>query len=217
MALPMQSVADSIADMMNDPDHVRWPIAELIRWANESMGAILSRRPAAFTRRSVIALVAGSYQTIPADGSILLDVVRNIAANGTTSGKPIRRTDRQLLDDSDPNWQTGTQKSEVKRYTFDDRAPKMFYVYPPAVAGTKVELLDSALPADISAIGESLDIGAEYKEAVINYVGYRCNTKDSEFANGAIAAGFYQAFEASLGIKNQSQAAASPNQPGTSV
>ena len=67
------------------------------------------------------------------------------------------------------------------------------------------------------ATGGSLDIGAEYQEAVVNYVAYRCNTKDSEFAAPAVATAFYQAFEASLGIKTTTQAAASPNQPGNSV
>lgn len=217
MSLSMQAVSDRVSDLLLDADLVRWPVAERIRWANESMGAILSRRPAALARRSVVSLVAGSYQTIPADGSILLDVPRNIAANGTTSGRPIRRTDRQLLDDSDPDWQTGTAKSEVRQYTYDDRAPKSFYVYPPVVAGTKVELFDAALPADIAAIGESLDIGAEYMETVVNYVCYRCHSKDSEFSNGAVATAFYQAFEAALGVKNQSTTAASPNQPSNAV
>lgn len=217
MALSMQAVSDRVGDLLLDADLVRWPIAERIRWANESMGAILTRRPAALARRSVVSLVAGSYQIIPSDGAILLDVTRNMAANGTTSGRPIRRTDRQLLDDSDPDWQTGRQNAEIRQYTFDDRMPKVFYTYPPAIAGTKVELFDAALPADIDSIDDSLGIGAEYMEAVVNYVCYRCNSKDSEFANGAVAAAYYQAFEAALGMKSQSQAEASPNQVTNSV
>lgn len=217
MPLSMQAVADRVGDALLDDEHVRWTVTELIRWANESMGAILTRRPAAFARRSVVDLVAGCLQTIPADGAMLLDLTRNIASNGTTSGRPIRRTDRQLLDDSDPDWHTGKQKAEIRQYTYDDRAPKVFYVYPPAIAGTKVELFDAALPTDIDSIDDSLGIGAEYLESVVNYVCYRCHSKDFEFANAAVATAYYQAFEASLGIKSQTQAAASPNQPTNSV
>lgn len=217
MTIAMQAIAIRVGDLLNDAGHVRWPEAELIRWANEAMGAILARRPAAFARRSVHALVAGTYQTIHPDGAAFLDVVRNIAADGTTAGKVIRRTDRQLLDDSDPDWHTGTAKAVIKHYTYDDRVPLVFYVYPPAIVGTKVELLDAALPADISAIGDALSIGAEYAEPLLNYVCYRCHVKDSQYAIPAAGVAFYQAFEAALGIKSQAQVAASPNQPGNSV
>ena len=217
MQLTMQAVDSRVSDLLIDPNRERWSADERIRWANEAMGAIMTRRPAAFARRIVHTLVAGVYQDLPADSSVLLDVVRNMKADGITSGRPIRRTDRQLLDDSDPDWMTMRPKAEVRQYVYDDRVPKSFFVYPPVVAGTKVELQDAALPADITSMAGTLGIGAEYLEAVVNYVCYRCNSKDSEFANGAIAAAFYQAFEASLGMKTQSQQAASPNQPTNSV
>lgn len=217
MQLTMQAVDSRVSDLLIDPDYDRWTVDERIRWANEAMGAIMTRRPAAFARRIVHTLVAGAYQELPADSSVLLDVTRNMAADGNTSGRPIRRTDRQLLDDSDPDWTTKTPKAEVRQYVYDDRVPKAFYVYPPAVAGTKVEMLDAALPADITSLAGTLGIGAEYLEAVVNYVCYRCNSKDSEYSNAAVATAFYQAFEASLGIKSQTQQAASPNQPTNSV
>lgn len=217
MQLTMQAVDDRVSDLLIDQDRERWTAEERIRWANEAMGAIMTRRPAAFARRIVHTLVAGSYQSLPDDSSLLFDVPRNIAADGVTSGRPIRRTDRQLLDDSDPNWPIGKPKAEVRQYVYDDRVPKAFYVFPPAIAGTKVELLDAALPADITSLAGTLGIGAEYLEAVVNYVCYRCNSKDSEYSNAAVATAFYQAFEASLGIKSQTQQAASPNQPTNSV
>lgn len=213
--IAVSDIAARVAYLLIDPDHIRWSMEELIAWMNESAGAIMTRRPAAFARRSVVALQAGTLQNIT--GVMLLDVVRNFAANGTTPGAIIRRTDRQLLDDSDPEWHTAKPKSVVKQYTYDDRTPQIFYVYPPVTAGVKVEVLDAALPEPISADTDSLAIGSEYLEAVLNYVCYRCNTKDSEYASPALAISFYQAFEAALGIKSQTQIAASPNQPGNSV
>lgn len=216
----MIQVSDIVAKvgyLMLDTDHVRWTVSELIGWINESAGAILTRRPAAFARRSVHTLVAGTLQSIPAGGAMLLDVVRNIGADGVKPGEVIRRTDRQLLDDSDPNWHTTKPKSVVKQYTYDDRAPLIFYVYPPVNAGVKVELMDSALPPAVDDVADMFDIGNEYTEAVVNYVAYRANIKDSEYASPAAAINYYQAFEASLGIKSQTQAMASPNQPTNSV
>lgn len=217
MQLTMQAVDDRISDLMIDHDHQRWTVEERIRWANEAVGAILTRKPAALARRVVHTLVTGTYQDLPSDSAMLLDVVRNIGADGITPGKAIRRTDRQLLDDADPDWHTSTAKTAVRHYVYDDRAPKSFYVYPPVVAGTKVEILDSALPDEIASVDDTLSIGTEYMEAIVNYVCYRANAKDSEYANGAIAGGFYQAFEAALGVGSQAQQAASPNQPTNSV
>jgi hypothetical protein len=213
--IAVSDVAARVAYLLIDPDHIRWSVEEIIAWMNESAGAIMTRRPAALARRSVVELDAGTLQTI--EGAMLLDVVRNFAANGTTPGGVIRRSDRQLLDDSDPDWHTSKPKTAVKQYTYDDRTPQIFYVYPPVVDGVKVEVLEAALPATIDAVGDSLDIGTEYLEAVVNYVCYRCNTKDSEYASPALAVSFYQAFESALGIKSQTQVAASPNQPGNSV
>ena len=213
----VSDILAKVGHLMLDPDHVRWTEAEIIGWTNESAGAILTRRPAAFSRRSVHTLVAGTLQSIPTGGSMLLDIVRNVGADGVKPGEAIRRTDRQLLDDSDANWHSAKPKSTVKQYTFDDRAPTVFYVYPPVTAGVKIEMFDAALPPAVATVSDQLDINAEYAEAVVNYVAYRCNIKDSEYSSPAAAVNYYQAFEAALGIKSQTQAAASPNQPTNSV
>lgn len=217
MAIAASDVLTKAGYLLIDESHVRWTVAEIIGWINEAAGAILTRRPAAFARRSVHTLVGGTLQSVPTGGAMLLDVVRNIKADGSTPGEAIRRTDRQLLDDSDPNWHSGRQKSSIRGFTYDDRTPTIFYVYPPATAGIKVEIMDAALPATVADQSGSLAIGGEYLESVVNYVCYRCHTKDSEYSNPAEAIAFYQAFEAGLGIKTQTQAAASPNQPTNSV
>jgi hypothetical protein len=213
MAILVTELFSRMDDLLLDFDRVRWTESERLRWANEAMGAILTRRPQAFSRREVVPLLAGASQSIPTGGAMLLDVVRNMGANGTTPGRAIRRTSRTILDDGDRDWYSRTPSDTIKNFTFDERLPQGFYVYPPAVAGTQVEMVYTRLPVVVtdSAAG-SLDIGTEYMEAVVNYVCYRCNSKDSEYANGNMAAGFYQAFEASLGIKSQTEVAASPNQ-----
>jgi hypothetical protein len=215
--IPVIAIDSRISDIMKDDDRTRWSLAERIRWANEAMGAILIRRPAAFASTTIKELVAGTHQTVTS--AQLLDVVRNIGANGTTAGRSIRRTDRQLLDDSNPDWHKAKPKGEIRSYTFDDRVPKTFYVYPPAIAGTKVELLEAVLPPEVAEDDEQgqFDIGFEYLEAVINYVCYRANSKDSEEANAAVASSFYAAFEAALGNQAQAGINVSPNQVNNSV
>lgn len=217
MPIPVSDILVRVGDLMLDEEHVRWTAEELIRWINDAPSALLARRPAAISRTTVHELVAGTYQTIPDGGVLLLDVVRNMGTDGATPGRPVRRSDRQQIDDIDPDWHTATPKVVIQQYTFDDRLPKSFYVYPPAVAGTQVELVDAALPATVTSESDILDVGAEYIDPIVNYVIYRAHSKDSEFANGAIAGAYYQAFEAALGVKSAVDVNASPNQPGNSV
>lgn len=217
MTIAVADVLARLDDLLLDAKRVRWSAEERIRWINEAAGAILVRRPSARARTIVHSLAGGTLQNLPENGILLLDVVSNMAADGIKPGRAIRRTDRQLLDDAEPDWHTARPAAVVKHYTFDDRDPTEFYVYPPVIEGTKVRLSHAERPDPVSTSDDTLDLGAEYLESVVNYVAYRASSKDSEFANGQIAAAYYQAFEAALGGQSQASANASPNQPTTSV
>jgi hypothetical protein len=219
--IPVQDIIDRVTDLLLDKDRqddeARWADAELLRWINDSRMAILIRRPVACSKIANFTLAAGTYQSIPADGTQLLDIIRNMGADGNTPGRVIRRTDRQNIDDFDLNWHAATQSAEISQFTYDDRTPKNFFVTPPAIAGTKIMASYAAIPAEVTAITDNLDISLEYIDAVVNYTCYRAKSKDSEYANAAEAAAFYGAFNDTLGMTQQGQSANSPNQPGNSV
>ena len=221
MPIPVQEIVDRVTDLLLDKDRAddeaRWSNLELFRWVNDSRTAILIRRPTAGARLVSRPLIAGTYQTIPADGVQLLDIIRNMGADGQTPGRAVRRTDRQAIDDMDQDWHSAPPSGIISQFTLDDRSPKAFFVSPPAIAGTHVHMLYSAIPAAVDSLGDSLDFAEEYIDAVVNYVCYRAKSKDSEYANAAEAAAFYAAFNDSLGVGQQVQTANSPNQPGNSV
>lgn len=219
--IPVQDIIDRVTDLLLDKergdDEARWTDDELIRWINDSRMAILTRRPQACSKVATVTLQAGTYQVIPSDGIQLLDVIRNMGTSGTAPGRAIRRTDRQAIDDTDLYWHKATPKAEISQFTFDDRIPKDYYVTPPAVAGTKIQISYTAIPAEITALTDDYDIALEYMDPVVNYVAYRAKSKDSEYANAAEAAAFYNAFGDALGVQAAGQNSTSPNQPGNSV
>lgn len=219
MAIPVQDIYDRVIDLLLDKDRSqpRWPDDELVRWINDSRMAIMIRRPQACSVLATIALASGTRQTIPEDGILLLDVIRNMGMTGATPGRAIRRTDRQNIDDMQLYWHKATPSAEISQFTFDDRLPKEFYVYPPSKTGVQVEIAYAKIPTAITEIGGSLDMGLEYLDAVVNYVAYRAKSKDSEYANAAEAAAYYGAFGDALGMSAASQNSTSPNQPGNSV
>ena len=219
MSIPVQDIVLRVADLLIDTDRTqpRWTDAELIRWINDSRMAILTRRPQACAKVVAVALVAGTKQEIPEDGVQLLDIIRNMGMDGTTPGRSIRRTDRQNIDDMDLTWHAATPSKTISQFTYDDRTPKVYFVQPPAVEGTHIDISYSAIPTAVSAVGDSMDISLEYMDAVVNYACYRAKSKDSEYANAAEAAAFYGAFNDALGVTTAVQATTSPNQPGNSV
>lgn len=218
--IPVQDILSRVIDLLIDYDRgddARWSDAELIRWINDSRMAIITRRPQAGAVIDSVSLVAGSLQTVPDDAVSFLDAIRNMGSDGKTPGRSIRRTDRQNLDDDDLYWHRSAPRAEISQFSFDDRIPRRYYVYPPAKSGTNIEISYARNPEAVASTSDVLDFSAEYIDAVVNYVCYRAKTKDSQYANAAEAVAYYGAFNDSLGIQTQTGNAASPNQPGNSV
>lgn len=211
MPIPAADLIARAGEILQDEAHDRWTTDELLRWINDAACETIIRRPAARAVSAVLSLAAGTRQQLPSTAVQLLDVVRNIGTDGVTPGRSVRRVDRQLLDDQYPDWHTAQKKSAVKHFTFDERAPKVLYIYPPAVAGTKIEALYSELPPTIAATTDTLDMDSEYMNVLLSYVCYRALSKDSEFGNGTVAALHYQAFSDAVGTSNQATTANSPN------
>lgn len=197
----VSSIVEKAGHLLLDDAHVRWGVPEIIRWVNEAMGAIVHLRPDAFSRTGCMTLVAGTYQSLPNGSTAFLDATRNLGEDGITPGRAIRITDRKSLDDANPDWHSLAKSGVIRHYMFDPRTPRAFYVYPPALDETKIEVKHVVLPAAVDDETDTLPIGLEFIGPVVNYVCYRCNLKDSEFANAEVAKLFYQAFEASLGLK----------------
>jgi len=205
MAIRAGDVLQRASIILNDEDFVRWTKEELFAWLNDAACEVVIRRPAARAVTGEITLDAGALQRLPDGGLELLDVVRNVG------GRPVRRTDRQLLDDSAPDWPIMRQASAIKHYTFDERTPTVFYVYPPAKAGVTVEALYSEAPPAVAADDDLLELDRAYMGPLVSYLLYRALAKDSEFANGTLAAAHFQAFTEALGTNNEVTGAASPN------
>lgn len=145
----------------------------------------------------------------------LLDVVRNMAG----ANKAIRQVEREILDAQQAGWHAMTGSIDTVHFTFDDRDPRAFYVFPPALSTTKLEVIYSAYPTDVAApsgsdyTGVSGNIGVAdiYGNALLDYILYRAYMKDSEYAgNAQRAQAHYTALANSLGIELKGTLMATP-------
>lgn len=204
----MIAVADVLARValiLNDVDFVRWTKPELFGWINDAAGEIVIRRPPAGAKTAAITLAEGVLQSLPAGSHLLIDVVRNLP-----NGRRITVAERHRLEDSVPDWYGMAGSAVIKHYAYDNRYPQKFYVYPPALAGAKVESVLAMIPPKITDETATLELGAEYIGPIVSYVVYRSLLKDSEYANGQVAVAHFQAFSEALGVNTQVSIDASP-------
>lgn len=187
--------------IMLDAKSVRWSVQEAIDWMNDGATEIVERRPAARAITEQLQLLAGTFQRASDDTAQVLDVVRNIGADGKP-GRAIRIADRQQIDDAEPNWHN-KRAGPTRHFMIDERSPTTFYVYPPAVDGAIVEVLASKSPPKVETENDTLDMRPEFISAILNWMMYRAHTKDSEYSQGAVAALHYQAFTDAIGAPAQ--------------
>lgn len=199
MAIPVGEIFRRVSIVLQDDEHVRWPQDELLLWLNDAASEVVIRRPAARSVTVEVELVDGVLQHLPEGAIQLLDVTRNIP------GRPISRTMRRLLDDQSPDWyeMNSARTKAIKHYTLEDVNPTQFYVYPPARAGMKVEAMYSEAPPAVTSEADTLDLDRAYIGPLVSYILYRAMAKDSEYANGALSAAHFQAFNEALIVQNQ--------------
>lgn len=211
--MKVSDVIDRARIMLNDTDAAgyRWSDAELISYINDAELTISVVRQDASPGTSVVTLVAGTKQSVPADALRLQDVPRNIGSDGSTPGRAIRITDREVLDLFEPNWHKGAKKSEVRHFLYDEMNPYEFFVYPPVNDGVKVEVRFSKRPTQHTLKSEDLVLNDAFFEAILNYTMYRSYMKDAEFSgNSDLAAQYLQATSSILGVKLSKDVAYSP-------
>ena len=215
MAQTPSEVLTRAGDILQDTTNVRWALAELLRYMNDGRRELAIHRPDIYSTSTVMALVAGTKQTIPSDGNRFLDAVRNVSAAGAV-GRSVRITERETLDAQLPEWHTEGVSTTLKHFMFDERSPKVFYVYPPAAAAHQLEIVYSKSPIDIliGDVASSSALTGEdiYAGALLDYILYRAFSKDSDYAGNMQRAGsHYQMFAGTLGIGNRKRYATSPN------
>lgn len=197
--------------VLNDADGVRWFDNELLAWISDGQRVIALVRPDSCVSNSTLTLVAGTKQTIPGDGLRLLDVTRNIDAGGN-GGRVVRHVDRDVLDTQNVNWHSESGQLTIKNFVYDNRDPKTFYVYPPATSSSKLEIIYSKNPTDVTTTGASIAVADIYADPLLNYVLYRAYSKDADFAqNASLSTSYFQIFGSMLGLKTSKDAAFSPD------
>lgn len=219
MTVTVQSVIDRVQTVIQDTTGVRWPVvSELVLWVNDAQREIALIKPDASATNETVTLVTGTKQSIPAGGNRLLQVVRNMSAASSGTGKrSVRLVGRAVLDGQSPDWHDPTVAGDaahtniVKHYVYDEANPRNYYVYPGVAGDAYLEIIYSANPVTVT-LTDNLSIPDVFANAIMNYVLYMSYMKDAEYAgNQQRASSHYGLFTTSVTGKAQIDAVTTPN------
>lgn len=196
---------------LKDPEFVRWTEDELLAYLDEAHREIARVAPGSYVKTVVQDLVKGSKQALPADAFLLVSVVRNMTELDEPC-EPVRITTRALLDSFEPHWHMCPQRRLAENYVYDDRTPKVYYVYPPNDGSGHVEVMYNAIPEKLTAISDVLVLRDEFETPLMMYVLYRAYNKDSDYSPGLqIASSYYQSYMTSVQQAMQAAGMKTPN------
>jgi hypothetical protein len=206
------TVIATASTILQDQTNIRWPQSELLVYLSDAQREISTYKPNAAVVTSNVQIVAGTKQTLPTGGLMLVDVVRNMGT-GNQPSNAIRVVAREILDAQIPDWHDPKYASSlVKHYTYTPLNPKIFYTYPYQIGGTFVEATYGIVPGAITDIVTSIAVDDIYVPALVNYVCFRAYSKDAEYAeNFEAAKGYYALFTGLMSSKSAAEGLTNPN------
>ena len=194
-------ITEVAADLL-DTSYERWTEAMLLDYLNAGESHLVYFKPTAYVVTGVYQLIAGTKQALP-DGTSsyqnpsavtlkkaieLIKITRNMGSDGLTSGASIQIVTPQDIDDMFPGWRAVAASATVLNTIFDIKDRTVFEVFPqqPTSSMGWIEAVYSAVPTELAASSESINLSAEYAEPLRNYMKYRAYSMDgatSEFAS----------------------------------
>jgi hypothetical protein len=154
MSIKVVDIFRRVGEVLHDKAHDRWSLEELLDWLNDAQHEIVMQRPDAnVVTEEFYTVEHSSKQDLPSSGLRLIDIVRNIGG----SNEPITLFDRKTLDTTVPNWHNSDPTYDIENYVYDERNPKVFYLYPRPDFDAIIEIVYSTAPKQI-AIDDYEDI-----------------------------------------------------------
>lgn len=191
-----QDVIDLARIILQDPDGDRWDDTELLLWLNSAQRAAASAKPNTMATSDTVSLVEGAWQSVPEDGFQLLSVER------VFEGQAMEPVEKAVLDRALKGWQSETPTPSPRNYVYDEQTPYRFAVYPPAQAGTQIELVYAKTPNKLTTTNAVIAFDPVYEAALAHYVCFMAYSKDSDnAANTSRAQGHRALFESHLGVR----------------
>lgn len=208
MSITTLEIIQDAGEQLRDISGLNYDRKTLVRYANLGIIQIITLKPEAYAITDVIPLVTGAAQSLPTGAIKLIDIVCNMGDDGETPGDAISPLNKEQMDLILPGWisyDSGTTDTHVSYVIFDDRNPKVFYVFPPQPdpPSEYVKAILSMPPTFLTDTSSIFPFDDSYAPAMVDYIVHRAlaeePNKDAALINKATF--FWQKFLQDLGIK----------------
>ena len=129
--MTVQDIMDRVSTLYNDISFDRVSEQMYLKFLDDALNQLVMSRPDAHVYTDVVQLVAGTRQKLPDEALSLIDIYRNMGADGLTQGSPVWQVNRKDLDYFS-NWHTApaVEPTEITEFAYDPRSNKTFWVSP---------------------------------------------------------------------------------------
>lgn len=233
MALSSSVIGRKVGILMNDLEagyeYERTTISEIVTWIIEACAEIVRLKPTELTERvSFLLTPSSTRQKLSVTGLVnissgaaitgmtplqLLDVGRNMGADGKTPGNVVIKIEQRVMDGMLPDWHTRDAEEYIRWAIIDPLERMAFQVcFQAPSTDHYLEVLFSRQPvhslvSTATAFGDDdLDAGLsdELDTAIVAYVAARALLKDSKSEVNAVRGQQQmQAFGQALGVEMQ--------------
>lgn len=172
-------------------DGTRWTDATLISFINDGLEEMIVIEPIVGINIATIQLASGVTQS--SGGYKLIDVMCNCTSGGTEQQACIR-VNKPTVEFTNPTWATARARKTIKFFMPSTEIQSEFFVYPPSDGTGYVKVKRSSFITPITAIANTVSIGDQYKQALVDYVCYKAFDQDTDTVNQQKALKYYQGF-----------------------
>lgn len=162
----------------------------IVRKINQTLRRAAIKRPDLFVKFAPLACAAGILQSCPTDSIRLMDVVNDAAGNA------LKEINQDTLDLTASAWGTSAEAVPINWMRFA-RDPNRFYVYPPALASTVLNIVYAASPAKLVS-SDAVPLPDAYEPAIIDGTMWLAESQDAEHVESGRAKQFMDSFNEQL-------------------
>ncbi len=227
-----QNIVDEVRGELNDEvtTNFRFSDADMLDFVNAGQREIVTLLPEANVIEAIVSITFDNQMrfTIPSDGIKFIKVAANWDLTNTERGPIIRRMDIDAMEGAFQQWAMMTIREwpnvpnfedihtdvYFEHYMHDPREPTVYYLYPPLGGDNfSILLVYAQLPADLTALGDTFALDDQYQNAMVEYVLYRCLSRDGRYGAGTDARKeLLDNFRSVLGLQPQQEERVGPRQ-----
>lgn len=173
-------IINDAEDILSDTGNAQWTTTKLLRNLNLTQRYAAILKPDISVATASTLLAAGVTQAVPTKGIGLIRLNWNMGLTpGTTVGAPITFIEMDVLNRTTPGWNTETASATAIHYMWDERDPKVFYIYPQSTGTGYVSITYHSIPDDIGAIGSAITLDDIYEPVLIAGTCYYAYLEDA--------------------------------------